>query len=127
MEWVTYAQARDAVARALSTGTAPLGLPAAQLIERGTMKLYFYEPRGVDRQPPHEQDEVYVIVSGYGVFAMGDSEATLERIPFEPGDAIFVPAGTLHRFEDFTEDFGTWVIMYGPPGGERTGGAGRLA
>jgi hypothetical protein len=24
-----------------------------------------------------------------------------------------------HRFENFTDDFGTWVIFYGPEGGER--------
>jgi hypothetical protein len=26
-----------------------------------------------------------------------------------------------HRFEDFTHDFGTWVIFYGPEGGEQPG------
>jgi hypothetical protein len=24
----------------------------------------------------------------------------------------------VHRFEDFTEDFSTWVFFYGPVGGE---------
>ena len=120
MTWaITSAQAHDAVAQALADGTAPLGLPAALLRERGTLKLFFYEPRGIDEQPPHDQDEVYVVVSGSGTFAVGDSEATLERRPFGPGDAIFVPAGMVHRFEDFTDDFGTWVMMYGPEGGEK--------
>ena len=120
MTWtISSAQGHAAVAQALADGAAPLGLPAALLRERGTLKLFFYEPRGVDRQPPHEQDEVYVVVSGSGTFAVGDSEATLERRPFGPGDAIFVPAGAVHRFEDFTDDFGTWVMMYGPEGGER--------
>jgi hypothetical protein len=31
---------------------------------------------------------------------------------------LFVPAGHEHRFEDFTPDFATWVIFYGPDGGE---------
>ena len=113
------ARARDAVSRALEAGTAPLGLPAALLRERGSLKLYFYEPRGTDEQPPHDQDEIYVVMSGSGVFAIGDSEETLERVPFGPGDAIFTPAGAVHRFEDFTDDFGVWVVMYGPEGGER--------
>jgi len=26
--------------------------------------------------------------------------------------------GVEHRFIDFTEDFGSWVIFYGPQGGE---------
>lgn len=127
MDWITQAQAREAVTHALKFGSAPLGLPAAQLLAHGAMKLYFYEPRGMDAQPPHEQDEIYIIASGSGVFAMGDSEETLERIPFEPGDAIFTPAGALHRFEDFTDDFGTWVIMYGPPGGEAPANRKRLS
>ncbi len=110
--------ARDAVVAALADGTAPGGLPAAQLLERASLKLYFYEPRGIDHQPPHEQDEVYVVVSGSGTFAVGASEETLQRRPFGPGDAIFVPAGAIHRFEDFTDDFGSWVMMYGPEGGE---------
>ncbi|MFT5765663.1 MAG: mannose-6-phosphate isomerase-like protein (cupin superfamily), partial [Saprospiraceae bacterium] len=37
---------------------------------------------------------------------------------FEAGDVLFVPAGVAHRFEKFTEDFATWVIFYGPKGGE---------
>ena len=30
----------------------------------------------------------------------------------------FVAAGVVHRFEEFTEDFGVWVMFYGPEGGE---------
>ena len=112
-------QARKAVREALDSGSAPFGLPAAQLLEHGTLKLYFYEPRGEDRQPVHEQDEVYVVIRGFGDFAVGESEDRLQRQAFGPGDAIFVPAGAVHRFENFTDDFETWVIMYGPEGGER--------
>jgi uncharacterized protein YjlB len=32
---------------------------------------------------------------------------------------LFVPAGTTHRFEDFSADFATWVVFWGPQGGER--------
>ena len=41
-----------------------------------------------------------------------------ERCPFGPGDALFVPAGADHHFEGFSEDFATWVVFWGPPGGE---------
>jgi mannose-6-phosphate isomerase-like protein (cupin superfamily) len=41
------------------------------------------------------------------------------RVPFRPGDALFAAAGEVHRFEDFTEDLLTWVVFYGPEGGER--------
>ena len=110
--------ARNAIARETAAGTTLFGLPVAELQRHGTMKMYLYEPRGVDPQPVHEQDEVYVVVAGSGTFAIGDSEASLARMSFGPGDAIFAPAGAIHRFEDFSDDFSTWVIMYGPPGGE---------
>lgn len=83
------------------------------LHRHGTLELGFYRPAETDPQEPHEQDEVYVVQSGRGVFVLGD-----DRRPFEPGEALFVPAGEVHRFEDFSEDFGAWVIFYGPRGGE---------
>lgn len=36
----------------------------------------------------------------------------------KPGDLLFVPAGVEHRFGPFTDDFATWVLFYGPEGGE---------
>ncbi len=35
-----------------------------------------------------------------------------------PGSFLFVAAGQLHRFENFSEDFAVWVFFYGPDGGE---------
>lgn len=84
------------------------------LLEHGTLELGFYKPDGSDRQQPHDRDEVYVVQSGSGWFRVGD-----HRRPFEPGEALFVPAGAEHRFEDFSADFAAWVIFYGPRGGER--------
>ena len=118
MDRFTTNVAHETVVKALKDGTAPFGLPAALMAQNGSMNLYFYEPRGEDHQHPHEQDEIYVVTCGAGTFAIGDGEETLERFPFGPGDAIFVPAGKTHRFEDFTDDFATWVVMYGPQGGE---------
>ncbi len=37
---------------------------------------------------------------------------------FRPGDVLFVPAKVAHRFEDFSNGFATWVMFYGPSGGE---------
>ena len=83
------------------------------LLEHGTMELGYYKPDGIDQQQPHDQDEIYIIQSGSGFFVCGD-----DRKPFEPGEALFVPAGVVHRFEDFSEDFGAWVVFYGPSDGE---------
>lgn len=83
------------------------------LLTHGSMELGFYKPDGVDNQEPHEQDEIYIVQSGSGQFVCGD-----DRRSFEPGEALFVPAGVVHRFEEFTADFAAWVIFYGPAGGE---------
>ena len=83
------------------------------LFEHGSLEIEIYAPRGIDEQTPHSRDEVYVVISGTGTFVNGN-----ERLPFKPGDLLFVPAGVEHRFVDFTEDFSTWVMFYGPEGGE---------
>lgn len=83
------------------------------LFEHGSLELEIYAPRGRDPQEPHDRDEIYVVVSGTGTFLNGR-----RRHRFKPGDLLFVPAGTVHRFEDFSDDFATWVIFYGPSGGE---------
>jgi len=83
------------------------------LLEHGTLELGFYKPVGSDPQTPHDQDEIYIVQSGSGYFVHGDN-----REPFEPGEALFVPAGDTHRFEDFSDDFAAWVVFYGPEGGE---------
>ena len=77
------------------------------------MLLELYAPRGEDDQRPHDQDELYFVTSGSGVFVRDG-----ERFPFVAGDALFVAAGVEHRFEEFTDDFETWVVFYGPEGGE---------
>ncbi len=83
------------------------------LLEHGTLEIGFYAPTGTDPQTPHDQDEVYVVHSGSGKFLRA---GTVQK--FEPGDVLFVPAGVEHRFQDFTNDFGAWVVFYGPTGGE---------
>jgi len=83
------------------------------LFEHGSFELEIYAPRGHDPQEPHDRDEIYVVISGTGTFVNGP-----RRHGFKAGDLLFVPAGTVHRFEGFGDDFATWVIFYGPTGGE---------
>lgn len=106
-----------------------VGRATALLLAHGTMELRWFAPKQGDPQTPHDRDELYIVVSGTGVFRRG-----VESLPFDdtslpmlgedcvrfgPGDALFVPAGTIHRFENVSDDFATWVIFYGPEGGER--------
>lgn len=84
------------------------------VLEHGTLELGYYKPEGIDVQDPHDRDEVYVVQSGSGYFVVEN-----QRQRFDAGDALFVPAFVNHCFEDFSEDFATWVIFYGPRGGEQ--------
>lgn len=81
----------------------------------GTMRFLLFAPLESDTQQPHLQDELYIVSRGSGWFMRGEQRQT-----FETGDALFVPAGMVHRFEDFTLDFETWVVFWGPRGGEAT-------
>ncbi|MFL6579791.1 MAG: cupin domain-containing protein [Burkholderiales bacterium] len=92
------------------------GIPSAVVLEHGTLQVKMYCPTGQDLQKPHTGDEIYVIARGSGWFRNG-----VERHSFESGDMLFVPAGAEHRFEDFSDDFCTWVMFYGPEGGESPG------
>ena len=59
-------------------------------LEIGVYVLVAPEP---DRQQPHDDDEVYVVLEGSGALE-------IEGVPIElrEGHAIFVPAGAEHRF-----------------------------
>ena len=83
------------------------------MMQHGSMSVEYFAPQKIDSQTPHEQDELYVIARGHGYFNRDG-----ERIDCKAGDLLFVPARMQHNFENFSDDFATWVIFYGPPGGE---------
>jgi len=64
-------------------------------IELGVYVLVAPEP---DRQQPHEDDEVYIVLDGSGVL---DVEG--ESVPVSVGDAVFVEAGADHRFSAYEQ------------------------
>lgn len=90
----------------------PQGQRHAEVFAHGTRVVEHYAPRGRDPQSPHTRDELHVVLSGEGGFVNG-----AERHRFAAGDSS--RAGVVHRFEAFGDDFATWVVFYGPEGGER--------
>ena len=62
-------------------------------LEIGVYVLVAPEP---DRQEPHEDDEVYVVLEGYGTLAVEGEQTRLAE-----GEAIFVPAGADHRWAGY--------------------------
>lgn len=88
--------------------------PFTVVMQHGTMSVEYFAPHKVDTQSPHNQDEIYVVARGHGHF-----DRNGEKLECKAGDILFVPAGMPHRFENFSDDFATWVIFYGPVGGEK--------
>ena len=64
-------------------------------LEIGVYVLVAPEP---DRQQPHEDDEVYLVLEGTGVL-----EVEGEQHPISVGHSIFVPAGADHRFTAYEQ------------------------
>lgn len=88
--------------------------PFKNVFGHGSLEVEIYAPKGEDLQEPHTRDELYIVASGNGFFVHES-----DRHPVEAGEVLFVPAGDVHRFEDFSADFVTWVVFYGPEGGEK--------
>jgi mannose-6-phosphate isomerase-like protein (cupin superfamily) len=64
-------------------------------LELGVYVLVAPEP---DRQQPHEDDEVYVVLEGSGML---DVEG--KSVPVAEGTAVFVEAGADHRFSAYEQ------------------------
>ena len=77
-------------------------------LEIGVYVLVAPEP---DRQQPHDEDEVYVVLEGSGILEV---EGTATRL--DEGMALFVPAQAEHRFTAY-EHLALLVVFNGPHSG----------
>jgi mannose-6-phosphate isomerase-like protein (cupin superfamily) len=92
---------------------APNGPRFVEALRHSSMQVELFAPKHRDVQQPHKQDELYFIVCGSAEFLhLGQTSAVAA------GDALFVRAGEMHRFSRFSDDFLTWVVFWGPEGGE---------
>ena len=98
----------------------PAGRRSSEVFVDGDLEIRLYAPKGRDPQTPHDRDELYIVAAGHGNFRVGDGVEA-----FAPGALLYVAAHETHRFEDFSDDFATWVVFYGavksPPPTGRTG------
>ena len=77
-------------------------------LELGVYVLVAPEP---DRQQPHADDEIYVVLEGTGVL-----EVEGEEVSVREGSAVFVEAGADHRFTAY-EHLSALVIFERKPAG----------
>lgn len=95
----------------------PEGSPFLQAFAHGSLSVELFAPTGHDRQSPHQQDELYVVMHGRADFLRNEGDR-LTRESVGAGTVLLVPAGQVHRFIDCTVDFITYVVFYGLVGGE---------
>ena len=97
----------DAVdARRLSSGEPWLEFVRSASLSTG---LYVLQSGETDLQTPHDEDEIYVVVSGTARF-VADGDA----VDVASGTVLFVPAHEPHRFEDVHGPL-RLVVVFAPP------------
>lgn len=82
-----------------------------EFLRRTSMSAGIYTlPTGSqDTQEPHNEDELYYVLSGSGVIEVGE-----EKEAVSPGLAVFVPAHAQHKFSTITKELKVLVIFSAP-------------
>jgi mannose-6-phosphate isomerase-like protein (cupin superfamily) len=77
--------------------------------EKLSVGLAVWPAGSVDRQHPHQEDEVYYVIGGRGAIRVADEDR-----PVQPGSLVFVAAGVEHRFHDIEKDLRV-LVFWAPP------------
>ncbi len=70
--------------------------------------LYILPAGGTDPQQPHDEDEVYHVISGRGRFTADGAEREVQS-----GSTIYVAAHAAHRFHGIAEDL-VILVFFAP-------------
>ncbi len=62
-----------------------------------------------DRQRPHQEDEVYYVISGRGQIRVAGEDRAVK-----PGSLVFVATGVEHQFHHIEEDLRV-LVFWAPP------------
>ena len=68
--------------------------------------VYEIPAGGIDRQGPHDADEVYFVLDGSAVLTVGDDSTRVR-----PGSVVYVEKDREHRFVDIAEDLSVLVFF----------------
>jgi mannose-6-phosphate isomerase-like protein (cupin superfamily) len=70
--------------------------------------LYVLEAGATDPQSPHDEDELYVVMSGRAMVSVAGEARSIAN-----GSVVFVGAGVDHKFHDIEERL-VLLVMFGP-------------
>ena len=87
----------------------PHGIREIEVVSGAHLSVALLAPEAADSPDAHPRDELHVVVRGSGRFECGS-----QRTAFRPGDVLFAPAGTPHRFVDFDSNLVAWVVRWDP-------------
>ena len=68
--------------------------------------VYFLAAGSRDMQSPHDDDEVYLVLSGRARMRLDDEDRAVE-----PGSLLYISASTQHAFFEIEEDM-TLLVMF---------------
>jgi mannose-6-phosphate isomerase-like protein (cupin superfamily) len=71
-----------------------------------SLGLYVLDAGAEDPQSPHDQDEVYYVMSGRAMIAVAGEDRGVNA-----GSVVFVPAGVEHRFHTIAERLELLVVF----------------
>ncbi|MCH9671639.1 MAG: cupin domain-containing protein [Gammaproteobacteria bacterium] len=63
-----------------------------------SVHIYRLGERQMDRQTPHDQDELYLVLEGRRTLHIDDTTGRVKEVPLEPMELVFVPKHCPHRF-----------------------------
>ena len=73
--------------------------------------VYVLQPGEEDRQTPHNEDEIYYVVSGAAHMKVAAENQPEQDRAISAGDVIFVKAHEEHRFHAITEELVLLVVF----------------
>jgi mannose-6-phosphate isomerase-like protein (cupin superfamily) len=76
-----------------------------------SLGLYVLPAGGSDPQQPHNEDEVYYVISGQALITVGE-----ETQAVRPGSTVFVGKQVPHKFHDISEEL-RLLVFFAPPEG----------
>ena len=85
--------------------------PYLEFLRSETFEVGLYElaAGAEDAQKPHDEDEIYVVLSGRGRFVVDGDDVAVG-----PGTVLFVERHAVHRFHSIEEDLSI-IVAFSPP------------
>lgn len=96
---------------ALARNQAESDRPYLEFLRESSMSagLYVLPAGAEDPQQPHNEDELYYVISGAGQIRVADEDRHVQ-----PGSLIFVSQGTPHRFHTIADTL-YLLVFFAPP------------